>query len=198
MIEMDLSSQPDIDGRKRLYVDEMSRSLRVKRLIWGGVYFLFFRPTPRFCLEKWRLFLLRAFGAKIGHGSRVAPSCTVWAPWNLTMGNYACLADGVDCYSIAPISLGDYSTVSQRSFLCSASHDPYLLERPLFAKPISIASHAWVCAEAFIGPGITVAEGAVVGARAVVVKNVEPWTIVAGNPARLIKKRVIERRYNAQ
>jgi putative colanic acid biosynthesis acetyltransferase WcaF len=168
---------------ERLYVDEMSRRLKVRRLIWEIVYLLFFRPTPRFALGKWRLFLLRMFGAEIGKGSRVAPSCFVWAPWNLTMGTYACLADGVDCYTQSKIEMGDYSTVSQRAFLCTASHDISSLERPLFSKPITISAHAWVCAEAFVGPGVTVGEGSVIGARTVLTRDSQPWSTMGGNPA---------------
>lgn len=177
---------------ERLYVDEMPRSLKVKRLIWQIVYACVFRPTPRFAMNKWRLAILRAFGAKIGKGSRVAPDCFVWAPWNLEMGVYACLADGVDCYTQSKISLGDYSTVSQRAFLCTASHSIRTLERPLFSRPITIAAHAWVCAEAFVGPGVTVGDGAVVGARAVAMRNISPWEIVAGNPAKVIGTRQLE------
>lgn len=171
---------------QRIYVDEMPRRLKMRRLLWQVVRAFLFRPTPRFALNGWRLSLLRLFGAQIGEGCRVAPDCNVWAPWNLRMGVYACLADGVDCYSHDRVELGDYSTVSQRSFLCTASHRISSLERPLFSRPIRIQPHAWVCAEAFIGPGITIAEGAVVGARAVVTRDVEKWTIVAGNPARRI------------
>jgi len=177
---------------KRLYVDQIPRGLKGRRLIWETVYLLLFRPTPRFALGKWRLFLLRRFGAKIGAGCRVAPSCFVWAPWNLEMGIYACLADGVDCYSQAKITLGDYSTVSQRAFLCTASHDISSLERPLFSESITIADHAWVCAEAFVGPGISIGEGAVIGARAVVTRDVAPWKIMAGNPAHVIGDRQIK------
>lgn len=176
---------------KRLYNDEMSRSLRLRRLAWGLVYYTLFRPTPRFAFDKWRLFLLRLFGARIGKGSRVAPSCFVWAPWNLKMGNYACLADGVDCYTIGPLTMGDYTTVSQRTFLCTASHDIRLLSRPLFARPIVIEDHAWVAAEAFIGPGVTIGHGAVIGARAAIVRNVEAWHIMVGNPARSVGVRQI-------
>jgi len=135
--------------------------------------------------------LLRLFGASIGEGCKVAPTCFVWAPWNLEMGTYACLGDGVDCYSVAKIILGDYSTVSQRSFLCTATHDINTLKRELVSKPITIEGHAWVGAEAFVGSGVYIGEGAVVGARAVVVGDVNEWTVVAGNPAKFIKKRRI-------
>ena len=107
------------------------------------------------------------------------------------MGVYACLGDGVDCYSVDRITLGDYATISQRSFICTASHDIGTLERQLFSKPITIESHAWVGAEAFVGPGAKIGEGAVVGARAVVTGDVHPWTVVVGNPARFITRREI-------
>jgi putative colanic acid biosynthesis acetyltransferase WcaF len=169
---------------KRLYVDEMPRKLKLRRLVWEITYTLLFKPTPRFAFGKWRLALLRAFGAKIGPGCRVAPNCFVWAPWNLTMGAYACLGDGVDCYSQAMITLGDYATVSQRAFLCTASHDIRKIKRPLVSQPITVEDHAWVCAEAFVGPGCTVGEGSIVGARSVLVSNVPDWRVFAGNPAR--------------
>lgn len=187
-----LSSSDPSSPPKRLYSDTMPKRLRIRRLLWELVYLFLFRPTPRFALEGWRRFLLRRFGAKIGHGSRVAPSCFVWAPWHLTMGNYVCLADGVDCYSQAEIVIEDYATVSQRSFLCTASHDVRSLARPLFSRPIVIRAHAWICAEAFVGPGATIGEGAIVGARAAVFRDVADWTVVGGNPAREIGRRVLD------
>jgi putative colanic acid biosynthesis acetyltransferase WcaF len=108
------------------------------------------------------------------------------------MGHYVCLADGVDCYTVSPIEIGSKVTISQRAFLCSASHDISSLSRPLIHSPIIIKEHAWICAEAFIGAGVTVAEGAVVGARAVVTRDVVPWAVVAGNPAKFVKTRVID------
>ena len=186
------SPDQTVRSGQRVYVDTMPKKLRAKRLIWGCVYTFLFRPTPRFACEGWRRFLLRCFGARIGHGSRIAPTCFVWAPWNLTMGTYACLGDGVDCYTQSPISMGDYSTVSQRAFLCTASHDIRTLARPLISQPIRIEDHAWVCAEAFVGPGVTVGEGAVVAARAVAIRDVAPWAIVGGNPARPIGERKLD------
>jgi putative colanic acid biosynthesis acetyltransferase WcaF len=133
--------------------------------------------------------LLRAFGARIGQGAVIHPSVRIWAPWNLSMERFACLAPDVDCYSVAPIRLGEHATVSQYSYLCGASHDYTRLDLPLTPSPISIGAHAWVCADVFIGPGVTVGEGAVVGARSSVYRDVEPWTVAAGNPARFLKPR---------
>ncbi len=105
------------------------------------------------------------------------------------MGQDSCLADGVDCYNVAPITLGVRALVSQRSFLCSATHEYNRPEFPLVVRAIVIEAGAWVAAEAFIGPGVIVGTGAVVGARACVTRNVAPWTVVAGNPARVVKQR---------
>lgn len=119
------------------------------------------------------------------------PSTRIWAPWNLSMGDYACLSHDVDCYSVAPIRIGNQATVSQYSFLCAATHDVTDPHMRLLAAPIVISDQAWVCAGAFVGPGVTMNEGAVAGARSVVVKDVPAWNIVAGNPAKYIKMRVL-------
>ena len=108
------------------------------------------------------------------------------------MKDYSCLAPKVDCYNVAPVTVGANATISQGAFLCTASHDITNPHLPLITAPITIGDQAWVAAEAFVGMGVTVGEGAVVGARAVVVKDVNPWTVVGGNPAKFIKQRVIE------
>lgn len=105
------------------------------------------------------------------------------------MHDDSCLADGVDCYCVDKITLGPHVVVSQRAFLCSASHhvsDPHFR---LVTAPIVIEDRCWVAAEAFVGPGVTMHEGSVAAARAVVTKDVPAWTIVGGNPAREIGKR---------
>jgi putative colanic acid biosynthesis acetyltransferase WcaF len=178
---------------KRLYVDALPMRLKLARLLWDIVYLLAYRWLPKSCFGRWRLFLLKRFGAKIGKGCSIAPSCRIWAPWNMDLSDYVCLAEGVDFYCVSPIRLGSHATISQRAFLCSASHDISSLSRPLIHSPISIKEHAWVCAEAFIGPGVNVGEGAVVAARAVVVKDVEPWMVVGGNPSKILKKRELEK-----
>ena len=109
------------------------------------------------------------------------------------MGDFVCIAASVDCYNVAKIRLGSYATVSQRAFLCSASHDLASLARPLIYSPITIGDHAWVCAEAYVGPGLHIGEGAVVGARSVVTKDIPSWTIAVGNPAKVIRERVIKK-----
>ena len=163
---------------------------RGRRACWRVIYALLFRFTPT-VLHSWRRLVLRAMGARIGEGAVVHPSVKIWAPWNLRMDRYACLGPWVDCYNPAEIRLGPHSTVSQYGYLCSATHDYSDLRLPLIRKPIAIQAHAWVCADAYVGPGVTVGEGAVVGARSSVYKDVAPWSVVAGNPARFLKARIL-------
>jgi putative colanic acid biosynthesis acetyltransferase WcaF len=105
------------------------------------------------------------------------------------MGAISCIGEYVDVYSVSPVEIGDYATVSQYSFLCTASHDYNKRDMPLISAPIRIQAYAWITADVFVGPGVTVGEGAVVGARSVVLDDVEPWTVVAGNPLRTVGKR---------
>jgi len=162
---------------------------KTARLTWGITWLLLFRPSPRI-LHGWRRILLRLFGAKIGRGVRVYPSARVWAPWHLEMEDFSCLGPQVDCYCVAPIRIAAHAVVSQYSHLCSASHDYEHPDFPLITGPIVIGEGAWVATDAFVGMGVTVGPGAVVGARSSVFKDVEPWTVVGGNPARFIKKRL--------
>ena len=163
---------------------------RLIRVLWGIAYCLLYRPSPK-PFHGWRRILLRLFGAKIGKGVHPYPSARVWGPWNLEMQEFSCLADHVDCYCVAKVTVGAHSTVSQYSYLCTASHDYLNNQMPMVTAPIQIKDQVWICADVFIAPGVTVAEGAVVGARASVFCDVDPWTVVAGNPAKPIKKRIL-------
>lgn len=161
---------------------------RTRRLLWKITWTLLARPTP-VPFHGWRRLLLRLFGARIGKGAVVYPSAKIWAPWNLTLADGSCLAEGVDCYNVARITLGAGAIVSQRAFLCSASHDPHRADFPLITGPIDIGAKAWIAAEAFVGPGVAIASHAVVAARAVVVRSVPEDKIVGGNPAKVIGHR---------
>ncbi len=133
--------------------------------------------------------LLRCFGARIGAGAVPYPSAKIWAPWNLTMGSGSCISEQVDVYSVDRIVIGENATVSQYCYLCTASHDYNRREMPLVTAPIRIEAYAWVTADVFVGPGVTVGEGAVIGARSTVLRDVEPWAVVAGNPLRVVGQR---------
>ena len=127
----------------------------------------------------------------MGRGAAIYPSARVWAPWNLEMAPGSGLGDGVECYNVDRIVLEEDAIVSQYAFLCTASHDISDPGRRLTTAPIHLGRSSWVCAGAFVHPGVTLGEGAVVAARSVVVKGVAPWAVVGGNPARFIKKRVL-------
>ncbi|ALI53962.1 putative colanic acid biosynthesis acetyltransferase WcaF [Celeribacter marinus] len=155
----------------------------MSRLLWGTVYGLLFRPTPRWALHGWRRGLLRAFGAQVGTGCRIDPSARIWMPANLRLGDYVAIGEGADIYCVAPITIGSKVAISQRAFLCTASHDITDLARPLTHAPIRIENHAWIAAEAMLFPGAQIGEGAVIAGRAVFRGDAAPWTIHAGNPA---------------
>ena len=180
MAELDLAN----------YQNRHSLKSKIARVAWNVVWMMLFRPTPRGNLFRpWRIALLKLFGAKVEWTSNVLPSCRIWQPWKLTMGAYACLSEDVDCYAVDAIVIGDQATVSQGTKLCTASHDISSKIMELTTKPISIGANAWVAGWSIVLPGVTIGEGAVVAAGAVVTKDVEPWTVVGGNPAKFIKKR---------
>lgn len=167
-------------------------SNKLKRLAWTISSICLLRPFAGPVFWKWRNAVLRLWGAKIGKGSKVSASAKIWAPWNLTIGDYTAIGEYSIIYNPANITLGSKVVISQYAFLCTASHDITDNKNPLITAPITINSFAWVAADAFVGMGVTIGEGAVVGARAAVFKDVEPWTVVGGNPAKFIKKRIIK------
>ena len=172
------------------YKNRHSTKSKVARMVWNVMWLFLFRPTPRGNLFRpWRILLLKLFCADVKWSSNVLPSCRIWQPWKLKMGAYACLGADVDCYAVAPIVLGDNVTVSQGVKLCTASHDIASPIMELMYAPIVIEANTWVAAWSIVLPGVTVGEGAVVGAGAVVTKDVAPWTVVGGNPAKVIGKR---------
>jgi putative colanic acid biosynthesis acetyltransferase WcaF len=176
----------------RLNHSSHSFNNKLGRVLWHTVYLLLFRPSPK-VFHGWRRMLLRLFGAKIHSTAKVFPSTKIWAPWNLTMDEYSCLAFDVDCYAVAPIHIGPHATVSQYSYLCSASHDISDPAMTLTTAPISIGAGAWVCADVFVAPGVTIGDGAVVGARSSVFKDVPPMMVAAGSPCRIIGPREMEK-----
>ena len=169
----------------------LSLANKLARSVWQVVWLLLYRPTPRL-FHPWRCLLLRLFGAKLGRAVHPYPSARIWAPWNLEMGDHACLSEGVDCYCVAPIRIGAHTTVSQYSFLCTASHDYTRADMPLVTAPITIGERAWITADVFVGPGVTIGDGAVVTARSSVFTDIPPWVVARGNPAVPVKARVLQ------
>ena len=164
---------------------------RLARVIWNFVCALFFRWSPR-PLHGWRRFVLSCFGAKLGKGCHIYPKAIIWAPWNLEVGEETGVADGAILYNQAPIKLGRRVVISQGAHLCTGTHDYEKPGFPLYAKPITVGDHAWIAAESFVHPGVSIGEGSVVGARSVVTKDMPPWMVCAGHPCQPIKPRRLE------
>lgn len=173
------------------YKNFFSIKTQILRMLWYLSWLFLARPLPRNFCNWWKVFLIRAFGGKIHSTSKIYSTVKIYMPWNLEMHEYSCLAPGVDCYNVAKITIGAHSTVSQKSFLCSASHDVTKSNTPLIYSPITLEDQVWIGSSAFIGRGVTIGQGAVVGATASVYNDVKPWTIVGGNPSKFLKNRVI-------
>lgn len=183
-------SETKIDLSK--YHNALSRKHQLIRVAWGIVWTLFARPLPSSMGCGWKRLLLRMFGAKIHAKAVIYSSAKVYFPANLEMGAYSCLASHVECYNVDKVTIGANTTISQGAYLCTASHNITNPLNPLVTAPIIIEDQAWVGAKAFVGMGVTIGQGAVVGATASVYKDVEPWTVVGGNPAKFLKKRIIK------
>lgn len=179
MDRMNQRRSVDISGKTSPY----SFRNRAGRALWSVTYFLLFRLSPR-PLHGWRRMLLRLFGATMGEGSKVFGTAKIFAPWNLSLGDHSTIAPDVDCYCAGPTVIGSHTTVSQYSYLCGASHQVDDPRRTLFTAPITIGSSVWICADVFVGPGVTIADGVVVGARSSVFDDLPEWTVCVGNPAR--------------
>lgn len=162
----------------------------VCRAIWSIVWLVFASWTPRF-FHPWRRFLLVKFGASMGKRSDVRGSARVWYPPNLTMEDGALVAGNVKLYNMGKLVIAEGALVSQYAYICGGTHDYTKKDFPLVTKDIYIGPSAWVAAEAFIGPGVQIGEGAVIGARAVCLRDVPPWVVCAGNPANVIKERTL-------
>jgi putative colanic acid biosynthesis acetyltransferase WcaF len=172
-------------------VASFSFSNRVARTLWGIARLLLFRSVPR-PLFAWRNLVLRAFGAKIGRHCRIGPGTVIWAPWNLVCEDGVAIGSGAMIYNQTRITIGREAVVSQGAHLCAGTHDYTDPAFPLLAKPITIGAKAWIAAEAFGHPGVTIGEGAVIGARSVVTKDMPPWMVCAGHPCLPIKPRVMK------
>jgi len=163
---------------------------RIARALWNLTWLLLFRPSPT-PLHGWRRFLLRCFGAKVGKGCHIYPGARIWAPWNLECGEEAGVASGANLYNQALVRLGRRTVISQGSHICTGTHDYESAGFELVAEPITIGDMAWVAADCFVCPGVTIGEGAVIGARSVVTKDMPAWQVCAGHPCRPLKPRRI-------
>lgn len=165
-----------------------TRRNRLYRLVWSIAWLLLARWTPP-PLRGWRRMVLRLFGARIAPTANVYASVRIWSPRNLVMADHAAIGPGAIIYCMGPVTIGAHAVISQRAHLCAGTHD---IEDPAFqlqTRPIVIGARAWIATEAFVGPGVTVGEGAVLGARGCAMRDLAPWTVSTGNPARLLRDR---------
>ena len=163
---------------------------KFKRFLWGVAWSVFAATTPRWMCNGLRRAILRGFGATVGKDVRLHGGARVWLPQNLVVGDYSWVGRDVNLYDVAPIRIGANAVISEEAFLCTAGHDIESGRFALITAPIEVGDMAWVGARAIVLPGRKIGAGAVVAAGAVVTHDVEPWTVVAGNPARGIGRRM--------
>jgi len=156
--------------------------------LWWLVQGTLFAWSPQF-LYAWRRFLLRLFGARVGVKVLVRPSARVTYPWKLSIGDYSWIGDEVVLYTLGEITIGSHVVISQRSYLCTGSHDPGKLAFDIYARPIVIDDQAWLAADVFVAPGVRVGHGAVVGARSSVFEDIPAGKIAYGSPAVVVRDR---------
>lgn len=156
--------------------------------LWWFVQASLFRCSPQFCYG-WRRFLLKTFGAKIGKGVIVRPSVKVTYPWKLDIGDNSWVGDNVELYTLGKITIGKNSVISQRSYLCTGSHDYKSEDFSIFSKDIHIGDGCWLATDVFVAPGVKISNSVVVGARSSVFQNLPESSICIGNPAVKIRTR---------
>lgn len=165
--------------------------VKLKRKAWEIVQATLFRWSPKRMGAGWRVWLLRCFGAEIGTGCFIMSSAKILQPWRLRLGDGSILGADADIYNFEWIIIGKMSMVSQRTFLCTGSHDYADPHLPLTFQPITIGDEVWIASECFVSPGRTIGNGAVVAARSVVTKDLPEWMICGGHPCKPLKQRVM-------
>jgi len=176
-----------IDGAANHAAQKYTPSEQFRRVLWSfGRWLMILSPRPCFA---WRRGVLRLFGARIGAHVNVYSSTHFYMPWNVTIGDWSAVGENVLLYSLGNIIIGRNVTISYRAHVCAGTHDFTDPALPLLKPPVVIEDGAWIGTDAFIGPGVVVCAGALVGARAVVTKDVASMDVVAGNPARKIGTR---------
>jgi putative colanic acid biosynthesis acetyltransferase WcaF len=177
-------------------ITKWSWKTKITRGLWNLAWLFLFRPTPKRMGNRWRIRLIRRFGADI-KGAYLLPACRILQPWKLHLGNNVVIGADVEIYNYADVTVGDMTVISQYSYLCTGTHDYTLPDMPLIWAPITIGSECWIAAGVFIAPGVTIGDGAVIGARSVVTKDMPAWTVCAGNPCRPLKPRIMKSSENS-
>jgi putative colanic acid biosynthesis acetyltransferase WcaF len=167
---------------------QYSLANRVRRQLWNLCWALFYRTSPRRAFG-WRAFLLRCFGAKLGAHCHFYPRSRIWAPWELECEDTVIVGDGAELYNPSRLYLASHAILSQDAYLCGATHDYNNPAFPVVSYPMRVGRYAWVAARACVSPGVNVGEGAILGLASVATRDLEPWSVYAGAPAKKIKER---------
>lgn len=162
----------------------------IRRAAWDMVQATVIRFSFRRA-HRWRRFWLRRFGATVPSNSGTKASTIIKHPWIFTMGEHSMLSERVEIYNLGPVSIGDHTVLSQDVYICAGTHDYRDETLPLIRPRVDIGKGVWICAGAFVGPGVAVGDNAIVGAKAVAMRDVPPRTIVSGNPAKVVKDRPV-------
>lgn len=157
--------------------------------LWWLIQGSLFRVSPQF-LYGWRRFLLRLFGAKIGKKVIIRPSATITYPWKVKIDDYSWIGDHVVLYSLGEIIIGKNAVISQKTYLCTGSHDYKKTDFPIYAKKIIIEDQCWLATDVFVAPGVTIGKGTVVGSRSSVFKSLPEGKMCMGSPAKVLKNRI--------
>lgn len=157
-------------------------------LLWQTVQQTLFAWSPQPAYG-WRRWLLRLFGAEIGKGVLVRPTARITYPWKVKLGSYCWIGDHAEIYSLGSISVGENAVISQRTYICAATHDYEDITFPLVAKPVVIEREAWIATDCYIAPGVTIGAASIIGARSTVLQSVAPAGIYVGSPARYVGAR---------
>jgi putative colanic acid biosynthesis acetyltransferase WcaF len=161
---------------------------RAFRALWNITYVLLYRPSPR-PFHGWRAFLLRLFGAKLGPRCHFYAKGRVWAPWNLICEDRVSLGDDAELYNPSPMYLGSHAIVSQGAYVCGATHLYDELNFTLVSMPMRLGAYSWVCARAIVSPGVNLGNGAILGLGSIATRDLEPFGVYAGVPAKKIRER---------
>ena len=179
------------ENQKDPYTSSWSLREVIGIRLWHIVWLFLFRPSPKKMGRYWRIFLLKLFGAQLTWDVFIYASAKIYVPWLLKMEHKSCLGPHSEVYNLGIVHLAEKVTISQYAYICNGTHDFSDVRSPLMVGDIFIDNNVFIGAKAFIMPGVHIGRNAIIGACAVVTKDVEPWAIVGGNPAKFIKKRVI-------
>lgn len=180
---------------QKLKIFKLPKNFRGRNAIvvqcWWFVQSVLFRNSPQF-MYGFRRFLLRLFGAKIGKKVIIRPTVRITYPWKVSIGDYSWIGDDVVLYSLGEIEIGKNVVISQKSYICAASHDYLQSDFPIFAKTVVIKDECWLATDVFVAPGITIHKGTVVGSRSSVYRDLPGNKVCVGNPAEIVRDRIID------